>query len=1009
MSGYNENDLKSVLVYIRDSFGIEVFEKRGQALALLGDLAPSLRNEKRMLEKMFKIGILEDFTSSVNSDERTKKSVIARSLTTLTVSEYIRPKVAAEYINILVAVFGWNIPVELPKESKEEEMILYKLASNNSAAEKQAYADAYKMYYRTKPRNTFDSTIEVALKAVNAENLYTFLKPELSEREYHTQVCSELLALAAEKAKSEFLHNDPISAAGKQLCNKCMLIFKDEASKTDYDEYLDYQKRRKILDDAENLAKMVGDENNKRLSAGQSKSIINELASVLKNLEIARNLFMGFCERRKIKTDPGVYGEAERKNLKICRCGCINDISDGRKICIDCGQHLFIKCPVCGVENDISVKICKCGFNYDNINRAINLCLMADEAINKLMFDAAKVYISEAELCYSETDKLTEVRNRLNDSKVRLGRYAQEIDEYVKNSMFFRAFEKIKEIEAVFPNYSNDALKNKLSKAISKANEFLYKAKMASDEKSIIELAEKALAVCKDYPDIRDLVEEYPPLTPENLSVSCDGIRKVNNISWTDQGNCGNIIYTVVRNEKTIPTSDKDGKIIGRISFNNIDDCDIHGGVQYYYAVFAERVGVFSKPTVTVKPVVNLFEIFGAEAVAGDSSVKLSWKSVPENSEINIFRIEDGKEVYVSSTKGCEYLDSGLENDIEYTYRVAVGYIINGKCVLSSGIIVKAIPMRLPKPTVEIEIRQIVDEKFELKWKNSSDGKIMFFVSESMPEFKMGQVVSFDSIQNSMHLLQFTSIDKENEWLTAVFRHLDEEIIYILPVTKKNGVAVVGELIRANRSGTIKIEDVRIINNKIGVFIVPPKKATGLLLLYNENNFVTDVNDKGSNKISINMEQFMLNNMLYINEAEEKKYFLTLFAEYAVGDKSDYSSPAFYEFDNSRVMKITYSVHMKKKPFRQRWVELTFEADQKSFILPELDVTIGRGNIPVFRSSAELLKSIPEQQVEGRLTIKIPLDKQHDKNIFVKVFLKDETLLSKYQLSLDVNSQYKIS
>lgn len=56
MAVYDSSDLKSVLAYIKDRFGLEVFNKPGRVPALLSDLAPSLKNDRIMLERLSQIG-----------------------------------------------------------------------------------------------------------------------------------------------------------------------------------------------------------------------------------------------------------------------------------------------------------------------------------------------------------------------------------------------------------------------------------------------------------------------------------------------------------------------------------------------------------------------------------------------------------------------------------------------------------------------------------------------------------------------------------------------------------------------------------------------------------------------------------------------------------------------------------------------------------------------------------------------------------------------------------------
>lgn len=106
MAAYDSSDLKSTLAYIKDRFGLDAFTKPGRVSALLSDLAPGLKSDRIMLERLSRLGILEDFVANTYENESVQKRIIAKSLTQLTQAEFIRPAIAASYISIMAEVFG---------------------------------------------------------------------------------------------------------------------------------------------------------------------------------------------------------------------------------------------------------------------------------------------------------------------------------------------------------------------------------------------------------------------------------------------------------------------------------------------------------------------------------------------------------------------------------------------------------------------------------------------------------------------------------------------------------------------------------------------------------------------------------------------------------------------------------------------------------------------------------------------------------------------------------------
>lgn len=117
MNAYDSSDLKSTLIYIIDRFGLDVFLKPGRVPALLSDLAPGLKNDRVMFERLSRLGILEDFAINMNETIHAQKRMVSKAITQLTQAEFIRPAIAASYISVMVEVLGWQIDVDISKDT----------------------------------------------------------------------------------------------------------------------------------------------------------------------------------------------------------------------------------------------------------------------------------------------------------------------------------------------------------------------------------------------------------------------------------------------------------------------------------------------------------------------------------------------------------------------------------------------------------------------------------------------------------------------------------------------------------------------------------------------------------------------------------------------------------------------------------------------------------------------------------------------------------------------------
>jgi PKD repeat protein len=168
----------------------------------------------------------------------------------------------------------------------------------------------YDKYYKNKPKNaeTFDG-MKTYLKPFNKDDFYAFLNPGTMQN-MDKLPCDKLKQLAQEKKKKEFYKNDTYSSAGKKVCEACELAFKDESSKTIYDDYLAWCKRRSILDNAKEIAKITG----KKMSDDQGDIYIGKLTELLKDRTLAENIFISFCKIEKIEYNPDLYNPGKKED-----------------------------------------------------------------------------------------------------------------------------------------------------------------------------------------------------------------------------------------------------------------------------------------------------------------------------------------------------------------------------------------------------------------------------------------------------------------------------------------------------------------------------------------------------------------------------------------------------------------------------------------------------------------------------------------------------------------------
>ena len=172
MVSYDMRDISSCLAYIADRFGIEVFSIQGRVTAILSDLAPALTSERVMIDRMSRRSILSDFAKANTCSVTEKERIITKSLMTLIDCEFIAPNIAARYVKILVDIFHWNLPVDLPKSLNTSYVIQFDAKQYLIDSEDQLYRSAMAV----REQENYDETFRLFKKAYHQGNLLAGIK-----------------------------------------------------------------------------------------------------------------------------------------------------------------------------------------------------------------------------------------------------------------------------------------------------------------------------------------------------------------------------------------------------------------------------------------------------------------------------------------------------------------------------------------------------------------------------------------------------------------------------------------------------------------------------------------------------------------------------------------------------------------------------------------------------------------------------------------------------------------
>lgn len=913
---------------------------------------------------------------------------------------------------------GYVTPMEVDKLSKSKKLSPDTVKNRaaklgiplEDAATGKDYQAIYDKYYKTKPPKTavFDG-LQQMLATFHASDLYEFLYIGTTIKDANRLPYDKLKQRAIEKKGKEFKKNDSVSGTGSKLCGQCELAFADESSKATYDRYLEYTQRKAILDQAKSVSDISGE-----LSKEQCKDYIGQLTQIFRDRAQAEEVFVAFCKVEKIVFSLGEAVAPKNDQIKVCRCGCINDVSDGRKVCSNCGLDLVVKCPKCGTENDVNVNVCKCGFRFENLDKAMALCEQAEYAIQTLEFPVAKAHLSDAQRYWPGNARIQALQSQLAEYEKRVGGEVTKLCNAMEGRRYQEAQRQYTVIQKLFPGYQDAQVEEEISQAVEKAQFLFQKAKSTKSEKDVLELCAQAYELCADLPGVRELMP--PPVPVTGFSVKVDPKGETNIVSWEGSGD-RSVKYTVVRSDSGWVQHLADGTVVFRGSGDSFSDKDIEPGVPYYYNVFAERAGIFSQGAKgDFQPAVNLFEVKNITSAAADGTLQLRWCPLPKGACAEVSQLlPSGGEKLVGTSLADGYLVTGLNNGTTYRFHVRLAYTINGKKSLTPGMIVMGVPDCPPQPVDSLRVKPSPDGNFEAVWFQEEGTEVRLYCSTKKPVHEMGDVVSLEDLEREMRPLQKLPLSRQARQLLkagergAVFQYQGQELLYIVAVVPMAGSAVFGSLARASLGETVAVKEARPINGKIHIFIDPPKDASGFVVLYRFDQFSTDISDVETVRKYIPLKQYQLTNSLVLDTLEEKKYYLSVFAEFKRDGEKDYSFGSDYLFDNSSRTTITYSIAVSKKIFGGSSVQLEFVSEDREFDLPDIDVMSAVGNTPMFKSSAQLFHTIPAQHVVNSLRVQVPLPKGLPRDTYLKAFFKEENETSRGQLQIKLGSSYKIS
>ncbi|MFI1993856.1 hypothetical protein [Actinoplanes sp. NPDC020271] len=313
---------------------------------------------------------------------------------------------------------------------------------------------------------------------------------------------------------------------------------------------------------------------------------------------------------------------------------------------------------------------------------------------------------------------------------------AGEIDELLGQGAL-RAAERLL---PSLPANEDDGVRERVRVAVQRVDDLVARAQREIATGRTELAAELLTTAVREAADDTDLAGRLrtlaPPPVPAVRAGTAAGDRVA--ISWTPSpARTGGISYQVVRTRRRPAGSAGDGEVIGRTEGNEIADTGAPAGDDLHYTVFATRSeGVWSAGA-TAGPVTLLPEVTEVNAVADESSVRVSWTARPDATGFTVVR-EPGRAPVPAGRNG--FADEELRPGVEYRYLIRVNYP-----AASAGITVTAMPQAAPTPVPELAVEPLPGQdpgRLRLAWTRPDGGDVTLRSAGHRPRWSPGAEIT---------------------------------------------------------------------------------------------------------------------------------------------------------------------------------------------------------------------------------------------------------------------------
>ncbi len=806
------------------------------------------------------------------------------------------------------------------------------------------------------------------------ETLYDFLNlPKSSDCEVLLKTASDIKNKILAKGKKTGEDN-----AKQSICGLCAVIFKDKASKSKYDNYVNLTKYYSVNEAIEEMGL-----SNKKIIEPKMKERLVDIAVEKYHISPseASAYISNYCE---------LIDFQERDKSIICGL-CNTENLATSTICQNCHKTLLIICPVCSATNSNAAQSCvKCGFDISKMQNAVQLIEKAKEKWIEKQSDEAIHYLKQASVFWPNHQEIKPLEKEINVYKEELNNILIKIDSYIEDKKYYHAAHKIKQAE--MSGFTIDEnLKKEVFFKIKYVQSKLSSVKDLEANKAF-DVLSKLFDEVSDSEEIKSLLAKYPPQAPQNIRYKVE--QGTVQLDWDKSNSIGEIKYTLVKKQGSYPNSINDGEIIYEGNETSFSDNNIKTSIVYYYAVFTLRLGLSSTATRLQERVVVVENIKNIKAVGGDGFVSLSWDETPQSlTEVKIWQYEGVtkpesiqlcKEIECNRTDGITI--NGLMNNQRYWFYISAGHSIGGEEYYSEKILLYAVPCKIAQPLKNLKIKQ-KDNVYRLSF-DKAEWDVVFFCCDKEPNYVENTVYPLDEIIKKYKSLEFTS--KSLQEAEFIMDFVGKR--YIIPAQINANNVVLNQALCV--SSVPQVLDISHSFNspesELYINFTWPEGIDKILFLYRTDTYPQGVNDPLAKRIDFSKKQYERNDGISILCNEEQNFYIAIYTVYE-DESIIFSHPSQRLISKKNQVNIYYDIKYKKSKFSSNaTLQLTLRAGSPC-VFPEFCIVGKQKSVALNRSDGDIIYTNEKKTtLDGNCSFEFNIEKLPNDTRF-RLFLLDDS------------------